>query len=133
MLHSGVKAPIYLWLCGTAKAVPFKAISYLVAGYQLVIRVPVDGAGGVVRCGPDVAEGDKTFDRLFTEHMLAIELGHLRVLGFLLRLVKTVLGSTSAKLFLAGILGDAKSVERVIGFGVHVLHIELQVVTNLRH
>ena len=38
-----------------------------------------------------------------------------------------------AELLFAGVLGDAELVERVVGFRVHVLHVELEFVADVAH
>ncbi len=60
--------------------------------------------------------------------MFAIELGHLGVLR-----VRLDLGIAGANLFFAGVLGDAEVVEGVVGFRVHVLHVELELVAHVVH
>src|ERR1017187_6549896 len=91
-----------------------------VAGYRLA---GLDGLGG-----GDSVEANQALDGLFTEDMLAVELGHLCVLGFFLDF-----GFAGAELFFAGILSDTEVIERVVGFGIHVLHVESEVVAAVRH
>ena len=71
----------------------------------------------------DGGDGDDAFDRLLAQHVLAIELGHLGVFGILLHL-----GVAGADLFFAGVLGDARLLEGVVGGGVHVLLVAAAVV-----
>ena len=78
--------------------------------------------------GGDGVEAYEAFDRLFAEHVLAIELGHRAFSASDL-----ISGIAGADLFFAGILGDAEIVERVVGFGVHVLHVELELVAHVGH
>ena len=82
------------------------------------------------RCGSgdglDLAEGDEAGDLGLLEDLLAVELGHLRVLGVLLQLCVA-----GADFFLARVLGDAGLLERVVGGGVDVLLVENQVVLVL--
>ena len=78
--------------------------------------------------GGDGVEADQALDGLFAEDVLAVELGHAGVLGFLLDLVVA-----GAELFFAGVLGDAQIVEGVVGLGVDVLHVELQLVADVVH
>src|ERR1017187_2840988 len=66
----------------------------------------VDGRGGVVGRGGDGVETNQAFDRLLAQHVLAIELRHLRVFGVFLDLVGRR-SSAGAKLFFASVLGDA--------------------------
>ena len=60
--------------------------------------------------------------------MLAIERGHAGVLG-----VVAHLGVAGPHLFFARVLGDAQVVERVVGLGVHMLHVDHQFVANIVH
>ncbi len=58
-----------------------------VPGHRLGFRLPVDGRGGIVGSRADRIQPNQPVDRLLTQHMLAIKLGHARVLGFVFQLV----------------------------------------------
>src|ERR1700733_3597130 len=73
-------------------------------------------------------DGHDAFYRLLAEDVLAVELGHLRVLGILLQL-----GVAGANLLFARVLGDAGLLEGVVGGGVNVLVVKNQRVFRSAH
>ena len=76
----------------------------------------------------DGVEADKALYWLFAEDVLAVELGHLGVFGVLLQLLVA-----GADFFFAGVLRDSELIERVVGFRVDVVHVELELVAHVRH
>ena len=75
--------------------------------------------------GGNGAEADQPLDRLFAQHMLAVELGHAGVFGG-----AELLCVAGADVLLAGGLGDAQIVQRVVAVGVDVLGAQGEVVAD---
>src|SRR6202021_3925784 len=91
------------------------------------------GAGFDRLAGTNRIQPYQTLHWLVSEHVLTVELCHPGVFGVLLNLVDTGLVVTRADLFFATVLRDAQIVQRVVGFRVDVLHVELELMTHVGH